>query len=196
MYISSLDNQFSFKHGINICICGLKKTVNLYRTKNSSVLMCFIDVCKAFDRANHRKLLVNLNNVFLGTLWGFSFTGMLISRSRRYTLHPKMQCQMFVSVGVCTLKALFRKLMFTFIESLNGSANSIILALMNPTVNFSCYSSSLMNQWLKCLCKLISYNCAMCNIRFVFIVDSISNIVSCFKYIYTYIYILCCAFSV
>lgn len=121
---------------------------------------------------------------------------MLISRSRRYTLHPKMQCQMFVSVGVCTLKALFRKLMFTFIESLNGSANSIILALMNPTVNFSCYSSSLMTQWLKCLCKLISYNCAMCNIRFVFIVDSISNIVSCFKYIYTYIYILCCAFSV
>lgn len=112
---------------------------------------------------------------------------MLISRSRRYTLHPKMQCQMFVSVGVCTLKALFRKLMVTFIESLNGSANSIILALMNPTVNF---------QWLKCLCKLISYNCAMCNIRFVFIVDSISNIVSCFKYIYTYIYILCCAFSV
>lgn len=70
MYISSLDNQFSFKHGINMCICGLKKTVNLYKTKNSSVLMCFIDVCKAFDRANHRKLLVNLNNGFLGTFEG------------------------------------------------------------------------------------------------------------------------------
>lgn len=97
---------------------------------------------------------------------------------------------MFVSVGVFTLKAVFRKLMFTFIESLNGSANSIISALMNPTVNFSCYSSSLMNQWLKCLCKLISYNCAMCNIRFVFIVDYISNIVSHFKYIYIFYVVL------
>lgn len=104
--------------------------------------------------------------------------------------------QMFVSVGVCTFKALFRKLMFTFIESLNGSANSIISVLMNPTVNFSCYSSSLMNQWLKCLCKLISYNCAMCNIRFVFIVDYISDIASCFKYIYIYIHFMLCFFCV
>ena len=35
--------------------------VNKYRGNNSSVLMCFIDASKAFDRVNHRKLFVKLN---------------------------------------------------------------------------------------------------------------------------------------
>ena len=50
-YVSSCDNQFGFKpkHGTDMCIYALKEIVNLYRAKNSSVLMCFIDASKAFD---------------------------------------------------------------------------------------------------------------------------------------------------
>ena len=50
-YLSSCDNQFGFKpkHGTDMCIYALKEIVNLYRAKNSSVLLCFIDASKAFD---------------------------------------------------------------------------------------------------------------------------------------------------
>uniref|UniRef100_A0AAZ1XJK6 Reverse transcriptase domain-containing protein n=1 Tax=Oreochromis aureus TaxID=47969 RepID=A0AAZ1XJK6_OREAU len=62
VFISSLDNQFGFKpkHGTDMCIYALKEIVSLYRAKNSSVLMCFIDTSKAFDRVNHRKLFDKL----------------------------------------------------------------------------------------------------------------------------------------
>ncbi|XP_042079355.1 uncharacterized protein LOC121814967 [Haplochromis burtoni] len=60
--------------------------------------------------------------------------------------------QMFVAVGVWTFKALLRKLMFNFRERLDGSSNSIILALTDPTLSGSRYSSSLRKHWLKCLC--------------------------------------------
>lgn len=62
VFISSLDNQFGFKpkHDTDMCIYALKEIVSLYRAKNSSVLMCFIDASKAFDRVNHRKLFDKL----------------------------------------------------------------------------------------------------------------------------------------
>ena len=61
-YISSLDNQFGFKpkHGTDMCIYSLKEIVNLYNSKNSTVLMCFIDASKAFDRVNHKQLFIKL----------------------------------------------------------------------------------------------------------------------------------------
>ena len=43
-----------------MCIYALKEKVNLYRTKNISVLMCFIDASKAIDGVNHRKLFMKL----------------------------------------------------------------------------------------------------------------------------------------
>ena len=62
IYISSLDNQFGFKpkHGTDMCIYALKEIVNLYNSKNSTVLMCFIDASRAFDRVNHKKLFIKL----------------------------------------------------------------------------------------------------------------------------------------
>lgn len=61
-YISSLDNQFGFKpnHGTDMCIYALKEIVNLYKSKNSTILMCFIDASKAFDRVNHKQLFIKL----------------------------------------------------------------------------------------------------------------------------------------
>ena len=61
-YISSLDNQFGFKpkHGTDMCIYALKEIVNLYKAKNSTVVMCFIDASKAFDRVNHKQLFIKL----------------------------------------------------------------------------------------------------------------------------------------
>lgn len=61
-YISSFDNQFGFKpkHGTDMCIYALKDIVDLYRAKNSTVLMCFIDASKAFDRVNHKQLFIKL----------------------------------------------------------------------------------------------------------------------------------------
>ena len=42
--------------------------------------------------------------------------------------------QMFVTAGVSTLHALLRHLMFTFMNRLEESGNSIIAALVNPSV--------------------------------------------------------------
>ena len=60
--------------------------------------------------------------------------------------------QMFVTVGVRTFKALLRHLMFKFMERLDVSTNSIIVALSSPRVSSSRYTSSLRVHWLKCLC--------------------------------------------
>ena len=61
-FINTTDNQFGFKakHGTDLCIYALTEIVNKYRDKNSSVLMCFIDASKAFDRINHDKLFNKL----------------------------------------------------------------------------------------------------------------------------------------
>lgn len=61
-FINTTDNQFGFKakHGTDLCIYALKEIVNKYGDKNSSVLMCFIDASKAFDRINHDKLFNKL----------------------------------------------------------------------------------------------------------------------------------------
>ena len=54
-YITTADNQFGFKakHGTDLCIYALKKVIDMYQGKNSSVLVGFIDASKAFDRVNH-----------------------------------------------------------------------------------------------------------------------------------------------
>ncbi len=48
------------KHGTDLCIYALKEIINKYRDKNSSVLMCFVDASKAFDRVNHAKLFFKM----------------------------------------------------------------------------------------------------------------------------------------
>ena len=61
-YIASTDNQFGFKskHGTDLCIYALKEIVHRYRSRNSTVFMCFLDASKAFDRINHGKLFAKL----------------------------------------------------------------------------------------------------------------------------------------
>jgi len=52
-------------------------------------------------------------------------------------------CQMFVSEGVITLKVLLRNLMFKFMQGLDESTTSIMVALSNPLVSCSRYTSKL-----------------------------------------------------
>jgi exonuclease III len=54
-HISTSDNQFGFKKhlGTDMCIYTLKNVVEYYRSRNSTVLTCFLDASKAFDRVNH-----------------------------------------------------------------------------------------------------------------------------------------------
>jgi len=47
--------------GTDLFIYALKEMVIKYRGQNSSVLMCFIDASKAFDRVNHGKLFIKLS---------------------------------------------------------------------------------------------------------------------------------------
>ncbi len=62
-YIVSTDNQFGFKnkHGTDLCIYALNEIVHRYRSRNSTVFMCFLDASKAFDRINHGKLFGKLH---------------------------------------------------------------------------------------------------------------------------------------
>lgn len=61
--INSPDNQFGFKskHGTDLCIFALKEMIGNYKNKNSTVLMCFIDASKAFDRVNHGKRFLKMS---------------------------------------------------------------------------------------------------------------------------------------
>lgn len=61
-YLATNPNQFGFKkkHGTDQCIYVLKEIIDLYRTLNGSVFVCFLDASKAFDRVNHRTLFKQL----------------------------------------------------------------------------------------------------------------------------------------
>lgn len=54
----SEDSQFGFKkkHSTELCVYTLKQIIEFYRSKGSSVYVCFMDASKAFDRVNHTLL--------------------------------------------------------------------------------------------------------------------------------------------
>ena len=49
---TSNHNQFGFKkhHGTDQCVYLLKEALNLYKSLNSCISICFLDASKAFDR--------------------------------------------------------------------------------------------------------------------------------------------------
>lgn len=59
--------------------------------------------------------------------------------------------QIFVTAGLRKLNALLSNLIFKFIQRLNESTYSIIVAFSNPFKNCTCYSSRQRMYWLKCL---------------------------------------------
>lgn len=61
-YVVTTDYQFGFKskHGTDMCIYALKEAVSKYTKQNSTMFLCFLDASKAFDRINHGKLFVKL----------------------------------------------------------------------------------------------------------------------------------------
>lgn len=61
-YLITTDNQFGFKnkHSTDLCIYALKEVVSKYSRHNTPVFMCFLDASKAFDRVNHCKLFLKL----------------------------------------------------------------------------------------------------------------------------------------
>ena len=63
IFLDTNPNQLGFKkkHGTDQCIYVLKEIIDLYRTLNGSVFVCFLDASKAFDRVNHRTLFKNLS---------------------------------------------------------------------------------------------------------------------------------------
>ena len=62
MYMDTNPNQFGFKkkHGTDQCIYVLTEVIDLYRSLNGSVFVCFLDATEAFDRVNHRTLVKKL----------------------------------------------------------------------------------------------------------------------------------------
>ncbi len=63
LYILTNDNHFGFKrkHGTDMCIYAFKEIVSKYRSLKSTMFVCFLDACKAFDRVNHTKLFHKLS---------------------------------------------------------------------------------------------------------------------------------------
>ena len=55
MNISTSNNQFDFKscHSTDLCIYTLKKFIDYYKTRGTTVYVTFLDASKAVDRINH-----------------------------------------------------------------------------------------------------------------------------------------------
>ena len=61
-YLESSKAQFGFKKGFSTshAIYTVRKVIDNFTTNNSTVNLCALDISKAFDRVNHRKLFAKL----------------------------------------------------------------------------------------------------------------------------------------
>ena len=56
--MTTTPNQYGFKkkHGTDQCIYVLKEVIDMYKSLDATVFVCYLDISKAFDRVNHDKL--------------------------------------------------------------------------------------------------------------------------------------------
>ena len=52
--VDSSDYQFGFKksHSTDLCVVALTEVIGYYRTLNTPLLVCFVDIKSAFDRVS------------------------------------------------------------------------------------------------------------------------------------------------
>ena len=91
-YLSTCSNQFSLKkgHSTDLCIYALKKHIEYYKNRNTSVFVTMLDASKAFDRVNFwllfQKLLSRKVPLFIVRI-----LAMYVVYSSR-DVHQKGQC--------------------------------------------------------------------------------------------------------
>lgn len=77
----TLDDHLGYKkgHSINMCVWSLNNITEYYSSMGSPVYFCFLDVNKALNRVNNRKLFNKL--VAIGTLAHYWIFKVLIHSS-------------------------------------------------------------------------------------------------------------------
>jgi len=66
-YLYSSENQYGFKKGVscNSAVFTVRKLVDSFVNRGSTVNLCAIDLAKAFDKVNHHALYVKLMKRFI-----------------------------------------------------------------------------------------------------------------------------------
>ena len=65
MFLDTCPNQFGFKkgHSTDMYIYVLKEFIEIYRKRNTSVFVTFLDASKAYDKIDHWQLFNKLLNI-------------------------------------------------------------------------------------------------------------------------------------
>ncbi len=142
-----LDNQFGFKahHSTDLCIYALKEVVDLYKRKNSTVIIGFIDASKAFDRVNHQKLFSKLrqrgipNSILRILTYWYANQSMQIKWGN--CVSDSFRVSNGVRQGSLLSPALFNVYMNELSEELSDCRTGCMLG--NTTVNHYMYADDL-----------------------------------------------------
>ena len=70
MFLDTSPNQFRFKrgHSTDMCIYVLKEFIKVYKSRNTSVFVTFLDTSKAYDKIDHWQLFNKLLKVHVPVL--------------------------------------------------------------------------------------------------------------------------------
>ena len=158
--LKTSDNQFAYKveHSTDMALFSFKQTVSIYRTKNTPIFICTMDLSKAFDRVCHKKLFEILEkrgiSIYIIQLLKYWYR----AQQFRVSWGNSLSSPFYTKCGIRQGSVLSAKLFAVYMDGLSDILNKESGCVIGTTkINHIFYADDLISfgPSVKCLQRLI-----------------------------------------